>query len=284
MRKIFTFLLLISFVTISFAQEEKAPEVPKGPWKPSGTLGINLSQISFTNWSKGGDNSLSWNNLLNMGLKYKQEDWTWVNGLKLAYGRMKVGERGYRTTDNDLYFESVLSKNIGWAVDPYVALTVRTVVANGFNYTDSTESQISAFFDPGYLTEAVGFTYNRSENFTSRLGIAIEQTLTDKYRQYSDDPDTPNEIEKFKMETGIESVTEAKYTLDDNLLLTTKLRLFSAFDNLDVWDVIFDNTITAKINSYLNVNLNVLMVYDADETLKTQLKQALQIGVTFNLF
>ena len=86
------------------------------------------------------------------------------------------------------------------------------------------------------------------------------------------------------METGIESVTEAKYTLDDNLLLTTKLRLFSAFDNLDVWDVIFDNTITAKINSYLNVNLNVLMVYDADETLKTQLKQALQIGVTFNLF
>lgn len=283
MRKILTIVLLLSLSTL-FAQDAAAPEAKKSDWKPTGTLGINLSQISFSNWSKGGDNSLTWNNILNMGLKYNHEDWTWVNGLKLAYGRMKVGERGYRTTDNELYFESVLSKNIGWAVDPYVALTVRTVVANGFEYTDSTETQISSFFDPGYITEAVGFTYNRSENITSRLGVAIEQTLTNKFRKYSDNPDTPNEIEKFKMETGIESVTEAKYTLDENLLLNSKLRLFSSFKHLDTWDVLFDNTITAKINSYLNVNLNVVVVYDADETLKTQLKQALQIGVTFNLF
>lgn len=283
MRKLLTIVLLLSLSTL-FAQDVAAPEAKKSDWKPTGTLGINLSQISFSNWSKGGDNSLTWNNILNMGLKYNHEDWTWVNGLKLAYGRMKVGERGYRTTDNELYFESVLSKNIGWAVDPYVALTVRTVVANGFEYTDSTETQISSFFDPGYITEAVGFTYNRSENITSRLGVAIEQTLTNKFRKYSDDPDTPNEIEKFKMETGIESVTEAKYTLDENLLLNSKLRLFSSFKHLDTWDVLFDNTITAKINSYLNVNLNVVVVYDADETLKTQLKQALQIGVTFNLF
>jgi len=284
MRKLFTLILFFSLTSFLIAQDAVAPEVKKSDWKPTGTLGINLSQISFSNWSKGGDNSLTWNNILNAGLKYNHEDWTWVNGLKLAYGRMKIGERGYRTTDNELYFESVLSKNIGWAVDPYVALTIRTVVANGFEYTDSTETQISSFFDPGYITEAIGFTYNKSENITSRLGVAIEQTLTNKFRKYSDDPDTPNEIEKFKMETGIESVTEAKYTLDENLLLNSKLRLFSSFKHLDTWDVLFDNTITAKINSYLNVNLNVVVVYDADETLKTQLKQALQIGVTFNLF
>ncbi len=283
MRNIFTIVLLFSFITL-FAQDEKAPEAPKSDWQPSGTLGINLSQIAFSNWSKGGDNSLSWNNILNMGLKYQHEDWTWVNGLKLAYGRMKIGERGYRTTDNEIYFESVLSKNIGWAVDPYVGLTIRTLIANGFEYSDSTENQVAAFFDPGYITEAIGFTYNRSEHITSRIGIAIEQTLTNKYRKYSDDPDTKNEIERFKMETGLESVTEAKFTLDENLLLTSKLRLFSAFNHLDVWDVLFDNTVTAKVNNYLNVNLNVIVVYDADETLKTQLKQALQIGVTFNLF
>ena len=85
-------------------------------------------------------------------------------------------------------------------------------------------------------------------------------------------------------ETGIESVTEGKVTIDENILFTSKLRLFSAFDRLYVWDVIFDNAITAKVNNYLNVNFTFTLVHIVKETLKTQTKQGLQVGFTYSLF
>jgi hypothetical protein len=53
---------------------------------------------------------------------------------------------------------------------------------------------------------------------------------------------------------------------------------------MTVWDVRWDNTITAKINDYFNVNVNVLLIYDVDETLRTQLKEALQLGISYSLF
>jgi hypothetical protein len=60
--------------------------------------------------------------------------------------------------------------------------------------------------------------------------------------------------------------------------------MFGTFDALDVWDVRWDSSITAKISEIFNVNLNVVVVYDADQTLKTQIKEALQIGITYTLF
>jgi len=62
------------------------------------------------------------------------------------------------------------------------------------------------------------------------------------------------------------------------------LRLFGRFEDISVWDVRWDNTVTAKINDYFNVNINVLLIYDVDETLRTQLKEALQLGISYSLF
>ena len=70
--------------------------------------------------------------------------------------------------------------------------------------------QIVDFFDPGYLSEALGFTYDQNKIITTRLGVAIQQTFANKFTNYTDDPETPNEIEKFKFDTGLESVTEVK--------------------------------------------------------------------------
>ena len=143
---------------------------------------------------------------------------------------------------------------------------------------------IADFFDPGYITQSLGFTYDKDKVFKSRLGIAIQETFTNKLRQYTDDAGTKDEIEAFKLETGIESVTDLNLPVDENLLYTSKLRLFTGFDRLDVWDVRWDNQVTAKINSWLNVNFNFIAVYERSQSVKTQIKEALQIGVAFNLF
>ena len=72
--------------------------------------------------------------------------------------------------------------------------------------------------------------------------------------------------------------------MEENVLFGTKLRLFSRFNELDVWDVRWDNLITAQISKYFNVNFNVLLIYEKIQSPKTQIKEALQLGITYSLF
>jgi hypothetical protein len=283
MRSILTFCLLALLTFVSFAQE--ATEEKKDTlWTPRGVVGINLSQVAFDNWSQGGQNSLSFTFFSLLGLDYIGDPWKWRNGLKFAYGRTKIGDEEYRTNDNEIFFQSTLIYHINWAVSPYAGLTARTAVTKGFDYDSVPSVQIVDFMDPFYLTEALGFIYDQIPNFSSRLGIGMKQTWADKFAlRYTDDSETP-ELEKFKNETGIESVTEYKWEFMENMAYLTSLRLFGTFDDLSVWDVRWDNLIVAKVNDYISVSFNVLLIYDEDESMQRQLKEALQLGISYNLF
>ncbi len=47
---------------------------------------------------------------------------------------------------------------------------------------------------------------------------------------------------------------------------------------MDVWDVRWDNTIAAKVNDYLNVNLTFLLVYEEAQIAKNTDKRRFAIG------
>lgn len=278
MKKFFV-LILFSFTTL-FAQ---TPDSLKNKWIPSLVTGLGLNQVAFTNWVKGGENSIAWTLFGDFKLNRESDTWSFKNQIKAAYGRAKIGSDVYKTTDNDFYMEDVAIYNVGWAVSPFFSNSIRTQVAKGYDYKVAGSPNISDFFDPGYITQTIGFTYDKYPSVITRLGLAFQEVITNKFTQYSDDPETLNEIEKFKFETGIESVTDVNLTLDTNLLYTSKLRLFSRFESLDVWDVRWDNTITAKVNSWLNVNFTYLAVYEKAQSPFTQTKQTLQIGIVYTL-
>jgi hypothetical protein len=281
--KIRIFLLIILFNTFLYAQDK--PDTLLNTWIPKGVSGLNISQIAFSDWSQGGDNSITYSIFGVFGLNYYTESWGFKNNLKVTYGQTKIGDASYKTNDNEFYLETIFSLKFGWTVDPFFSNTVRTSITAGYKYSgDTAKTKIADIFDPGYITQSIGFTYDKDKIFKSRLGIAIQETFTNNQRQYSDDPVTTNEIESFKLETGIESVSDLNLPIDVNLLYTSKLRLFTRFDHLDVWDVRWDNQVTAKINSWLNVNFNFIAVYERSQSVKTQIKEALQVGVAFNLF
>lgn len=275
-----TLLFLMIAVSVTLAQTAE-PELHV--WKHSMVTGLNISQISLNNWAKGGQNSLNWTLTLDYSGKFNWEKWKFKNDLKAAYGRSKLGEDEYRTNDNELYNESVLSMLAGWNVDPYISNTIRTQISTGFDYKASPAVEIADFFDPGYVTQSIGFTYDQLHGFTTRLGVAFQETFTNVHRNYSDDPETLTEAEAFKFETGLESVTDGEVTLDENIIYKSKLRLFTRFENIDVWDVYFDNLFSAKVNSWLNVNLTIQLIYEKSQSPKTQLKQALQLGLRYTL-
>ncbi len=275
------FLIAISFN--SFAQDIPDSVLVDG-WNMVGVVGLNLSQTALVNWSQGGSNSLAYSAYANLGAILKDHPWKWKNRLSIIYGRTKLEDVGYRTTENDIYFETVLSRNVGWVVDTFASVTVRTAVTKGYDYSVAdTNIQIVDFFDPGYVSEAIGFTYDQNKIITTRLGLAFQQTFANRFTNYTDDPETP-EIETFKFDTGLESVTEVKYDFLENMTYYSFLRLFSRFTSLDVWDVRWDNIVTAKVNDYINVNFNVTLIHEISQTRKTQLRESLQLGFSYSLF
>jgi len=281
MKKTILVLLVISMTTL-FAQN---PDSTFNKWVPSLIASANLSQVAFDNWSKGGENSLAYSFGVDWAMKYRTKDWRFKNQLKGEWGQTKNGEEESKISANNIFNETVFTYKVGWLVEPYASNLIRTPITNGYDYKMIPKEQIVTFFDPGYITQSIGFAYDHSEIIQTRFGLAFEESFADKFAiKYTDDKETTDEIEKFKFESGIESVTDVEYAVFENVVYKSKLRLFSAFDRLDTWDVSMDNVISAKVNSWLNVNFSYLVVHKVSESIYTQTQQALQVGIVYRLF
>lgn len=277
---IIVFVLLAT--TTSFADEADTTNFNK--WIPKGTTGFNLSQIAFSNWATGGENSITYSLVGNFSISYETESSIFTNSLKATYGQTKLNDDDFITNDNELFLETIFSYKYGWVVDPYISNTIRTSITSGYKTEAGIEVQVVEFFDPGYLTQSIGFRYEKLKWFKNRLGLAFQEIITNKFTNFTDDPNTPDKHENFKFETGLEYSSELELTVMENILFQSKLWLFTRFEHLDVWDVRWDNVFTAQVNKYINVNLNIIVIHNIKQTRRTQVKEALQIGVVFNIF
>lgn len=273
-------VLAFFFLTNLYSQQDTTKKIG---WFQKGVAGLNLSQIAFSNWTQGGDNALSWTLTGDFSANYINENFTLENSLKIAYGRTKLGGGNIQTNDNDFYLINLISKDVGWSIDPFFSNSIRTTITTGYDYSLTPPQEIAAFFDPGYVTQTLGFTYDKQKNFNTRLGIATQETFTKKNTKYTDDPNT-TKVETFKFETGVESVTNVEFTLAENLLAKSGLRLFTRFKDLSVWDVRWDNALVAKVNDFINVNLTFLMIYQKDQIDRAQIKEGLQLGIVYTVF
>lgn len=269
-------ILTASLVVFAFGQDEAI-----GGWEKSVVGGLNLTQTSFDNWAAGGENAFSWQASLNYKFAKDSEKYNWLNTGKFAYGNTKTGDADMIKSADEIKVESVYTYKMGSAVNPYLAVTGETQFTEGYDYSTDPATTISAFMDPGYFRESLGVGAQVNEMITTRLGAALKQTMTSDYPVYSDDPETPLEMETLRSEVGAESVTDINWPINETSLYTGKLELFSNFGGLDEIDVNFDNILTVKVSEYINMNMNVKLVYDKDISAKRQIKQTMAIGLNY---
>ena len=283
MKRKFLLLMLVLYISnMVLAKDNAAKDSTKVfGWHPQAWVGLNLSQIAFKDWSQGGENSLTWSTKLNGSVNYFSSDkWEFLNNFSISYGRTKFGGQGTRTNDNEIYIESVLSKDMGWDVNPFFGNNIRTPVSTGYSYAQNPPAAIADFFDPAYITQSLGFTYDENSFVKTRLGVATQETFANKYRQYTNDTSVTR-AKSFKFETGIESVTSLELAVAENIKMQSNLRLFSRFESMDVWDVRWETIIIGKINSFLNMNFSYLLIYQKDQSLHTQMKEGLNVGFVY---
>jgi hypothetical protein len=263
-----------------FAQEEKK-EAPVYGWKNEVLGSLNLTQTSFDNWSQGGENSLSWQLNLNAKFVDDQADHIWTNIGKFVFGQIRVGDQSSRKSVDEIMLETTYAFLLGWFVDPYISLTGQTQFTQGYDYGTDPKTAVSNFLDPGYFTQSVGVGYAPNDMIKTKIGAALRETITSEYNQYADDPQTST-LEKTKTEVGMESVTDFVYKMEEDLVFTSNLRLFSNLIQFKQIVARWDNIITAKITQYVNVNFNYQMFYDHIISPQRQVKQSLALGINYS--
>ena len=238
-------------------------------WKTGGVFTATIAQTSLTNWAAGGQNSLSLNGLFSGFANYKQGKSVWDNSLDIGYGFLKQGkDEPSRKTDDKI---DILSKYGREAFKNfyYAALfNFKTQMTPGYNYPDVT-NKISDLFAPAYLTLALGLDYKPNPYFSAFISPLTAKFTFVKDQQLSD-------LGAFGVKPGETSRSEigaylrAIYTKADfkseflkNVSFTTKIDLFSNYtdkpQNVDVnWEVL----LAMKVNKYLTVNFNTLLIYD----------------------
>jgi hypothetical protein len=274
-------VLILLLCAAAAAAEAKLPDSTQAaavsPWKHTMIISTNITQVSFTDWVQGGENALAYALFLEGKSSYAEGMIDWVNSYKFGFGQAKLGSQGIRKTDDKIDLESVLTYKMGTYVNPYASASLKTQFSEGVTYDAAgIATPVSSFFDPAYLTQSVGVGYQPLPEVKTRMGVGIREIVTKKYTGYSNG-------KEVEVDGGLESITELGWTVMENVVLNSKLELFSPMKQLDQILVRSDNTLAAKVNKFLSVNLNVQFLNDPKVQARTQIKQTLALGFSYTL-
>lgn len=284
MKKIFIVIIsILPLYALSLAQTVQP--VPEYGWKHGLVAGLTLTQVGFTDWAQGGENALAYTIFADGKSIDDEENSNWTNTYKFAFGQTRLSNQGLRKADDIIDLSTVFTYKLRTLINPYAAATVKTQFAKGYMYPKADSAvQVSAFFDPGYLTQSAGVGYQPIKEIKTRLGFALREIITNKFNQYSDNPETKDKIEKVSVDGGMESVTDVEWQLDDNILFTMKLEMFAPFKRFDEI-VVRDNTsLVAKVNKYITAMFNVQLINEKRVTPRTQIKETIALGLSYTLF
>ncbi len=281
---LWTFLMALG-IGFLFAQETQTaqPAPPQYGWKNEIIGNLNLTQASFSNWEQGGENTLAWQTNLTTSFTLDQEKYNWKNTGKFTLGFAKIAGTEARKSSDEISIESLLTRKVSKLLNPFVSVTAKTQFLSGFQYpNDTTKVKISKFMDPGYFTQSIGVGYSPNEVVLTRIGFTMKETITSDFPvPFADDPSTRNKIEKTKIEPGLSSITDVKKKFAENILLTSRLDIFSDFEAIKKIDVLWENDLTFKLTKLVNVNFEFDLLYDRDISTRRQIRQVLSVGFTY---
>ena len=252
-------------------------------WKTSGLFGVTFGQTSLSNWSAGGDNTVTGDFILNASANYMKGKWFWDNNLSLEYGMVYSSSYDWRKSTDKINLTSVTGRNISSKWSASFLLNFRTQFAKGYDYPD-TDNYISTLMAPGYLDAALGFSYKPNAKYsvflspvTERATFVLDDFLSDAGR-FGVKPG-----KKMKWETGAYVRATTNQTIVENLNLISTLDMFTPYsDNFGNVDMNWDLLLSYKINKLFTATLNTTLRYYDAEIQKVQFKEILGLGFTYS--
>ena len=281
-----------------------------GYWDKLAKVGFDMNQISFVNWSSGGDNSISGLVKVDLGLKFTKGRLIWDTNLAVRYGLNKQEGREMRKTDDVLELNSTFGYKSGILSDWYYTskLNYKTQFTEGYAYPNI-EQPISMFMAPAYLFLGVGAEYSEPMTnmkfyiapITLKSTFVMDETLANQgafgvdEAVYDENGVLIRKGKNSRSEVGLLLSNEWKREIFKNITIDHKLTLYTdyvnGFGNVDVsWQISFD----MKINNFVRANVGAQLIYDDNilnkrevngeqiiEGPRVQFKQLLGVGLAY---
>ena len=274
-------------------------EIEDKKWKKSGNAVFLVNQSSFSNWTSGGQSSISGTLKVDYNYNYSDNGWAWDTKIFSNFGLNKIsGSEFLKKTDDRIEVNSVLGKKFNndvigkWSYSSF--FNFQTQFAKGYRFGKDSNgnpnrTEKSRFFSPATLQLGVGLYWKKSKDFwvnvapmTGKL-ILVNRFFTE----------TLNENETYfgvkkggnsRFELGASVRAYYKSEIFKNINLENRLSLYS--DYLDrPQNVDFDCTFNfvMKVNQYISTNLIFQFVYDDNEIKRVQVREVLGLGLNIDL-
>lgn len=248
-----------------------------------GSYGLNINQLSLTNWAAGGESTWAGKAFADFKLVYKTKTVEQTFGGDFHFGLNRFADKRIEKTDDKIDLTYSLNRNTKdqWKIT--MVSTFNTQFANGYKYpNDSTV--ISTFFAPAYLTLSGGYTYKtKNERFqiymspiAGKITFVLNQDLADQgafgvKKGYYDEEGHWVPGEKIAASLGVNVITNFKQPIGKSITYTTMLNLFYNYierrdDNRLGFDVNWENTVNFVITKYLSAILFIHLKYDHNTT------------------
>ena len=288
----------------------KTHYLPLTYWSKKNSLGFDISEVAFVNWSAGGTSSISGLFKGKFHRVYNRSNYNWSNELIVKYGLNKQDGIDLRKTEDAIQFNSTF----GYRKDTLsnwfhsAKFNFNTQFSNGYAYPN-TEKAISKPFAPAYVFMGVGAeNIDKDKNrtfyispFTFKTTLVLDQRLADQgafgviKATYDLDGTLLTEGERSKMELGFLITNKYKKEIFKNVILENRLSLYSDYVNrFGNIDIDCDLQVELVVNQYVKANIGAHVIYDDDikskreiagmqvtEGPKTQIRQAIGVGIEY---
>lgn len=287
-----TFLSLTNFL---FSQSNDIPE----KWKNSGNALFLVNQSSFSNWTSGGQSSISGTLKIDYNFNFSDNGWDWDTKVISNFGLNKIsGSDFLKKTDDRIEINSVLGKKFNndiigrWSYSSF--FNFQTQFAKGYRFGrdangNPNRTEKSRFFSPATVQLGVGMYWKKSKDLwvnvapmTGKL-ILVNRRFTENLNENQ----TYFGVKKggnSRFELGASIRSYYKSEIFENVTMENRLSLYS--DYLDrPQNIDFDCTFNfiMKVNQYVSTNLIFQFVYDDNEIRRVQVREVLGVGLNIDL-
>ena len=298
MKKIFLILIVIPLISKSQVDDKNDSLMLESKWKKNGKFTFLGNQSSYSNWTAGGQTSLSGTIKIDYDFYYENNGWNWDTKIHTAYGLNSIrGSKFVKKTDDRIEINSLLGKKFtnnligNWSYSSF--LNFKTQWTKGFRYSSSNgeeiKTELSRFLSPAYIQIGVGLYWRKTKdlwvNFAPGTGRLI--LVHKDFTRNLEDGKTFFGVKRGKnsrFELGASISSYYKVELLENVEMENKLNLYSDYlENPGNIDLDYTITTIMKINKYLTTNLIFQFIYDDNSVQRLQVREVMGIGLSLNI-
>lgn len=263
---------------------------PEKRWFFFGQNNIHFNQSSFSNWNAGGNNSFGIIAKTNYNLSYKKDRHYLENIFQFGYGLVSSEGQSTRKTEDYINIASNYGYDLGNNYYLSTGFQLLSQFTAGYNYNSTPEptfqDRVSRFMSPGYLNIGMGLSYNPNENFqvifrpmNGKFTFVLDPKLqmVGKYGLEKNG-------QKVRMELGAMLNILYRLKIYTDVHYVSNLNFFTNYTaHPERVDISYSGVLNMKFNRFISAVVGLDVFYDHDQISKTQVKQTLGIGFTYNL-